>query len=224
MGSWRYKKKSKMFRIRKTSKVKKTSKVSDLVPKFVLDDIFIHLTEKIEESERAYLYNVKEDSVTGSLFTLLSSNGNQIELWSWSINFQLTHIRRKKTFNEKETGADGLISINIEHNGQIHTKSILFQAKNDDNKTRLNGQIHKMSKLMKGGNMIIKYTKDGFYGQTANRLNNEIQLNSPMKLDHYIKDVFFGCKSGQWGYNTYTSSGEIINLFCLDFNIQKKSK
>jgi len=218
MGKWRYKKKTKLFTSRERIMKKKNLKVSDLVPAFVLEDIFRHINNQTKSSEKKYINNQgKEDAVTGSLFTLLQTDRKVVDDWSWNIDYKITNQSAKGTFNENETGADGIVSINITHNEKIYTKSILFQAKKESNTKGLSEQIKKMDRHLSGGNMVIIYSTSGFYAQTSKTF--EVKNDNQIKFDDYLKNIFFACKSGSWGHNTYMSNDNPINLYCLDINI-----
>jgi hypothetical protein len=218
MGKWRFKKKTELFTSRKRFMKKKDLKVSYLVPELVLGDIFKHIDIQTKSSEKKYINNQgKEDAVTGSLFSLLQADWKTVDDWSWNIDYEITNQSAKGTFNEKETGADGIVSINIKHNGKIDTKSILFQAKKGNNTKGLNEQIRKMDSHLSGGNMVILYSTNGFYAQDSKTF--KISDTEQTKLDDYLKNVFFACKCGSWGRNTYLSDDKPINLYCLDINI-----
>ena len=219
MGKWRYKKNSKIFTYRK-----RNMQLSDIVPVSVVEDILAHLREQIQKSEKNYPCNKgKEDAVTGGLFNSLKTDWKNCGDWSWNIDYKISRQSAKGTFNEKETGADGIISINVECNdGESHTKSILFQAKKERNFKELDEQIKKMNTILKGGNMVIVYSNKGFFAQTANE--NESARSNEIKFDNYLKDVFFACKSGYWGRKIYISDNQQIKLYCLAVNIKEESK
>ena len=217
MSKWRYKKNSKKFTYRK-----RNMKLLDIVPDSIVIDILTHIEEQTQKSEKNYPCNQGDEvAITGSLFSALKTDWINCGNWSWNIDHKISNRRAEGMFNEKETGADGIISINIKCNDEkTYTKSILFQAKKEGNFKGLDKQIKDMNNTLKGGNMVIIYSDRGFWAQTA----NEFDRKNEIKFDNYMRDVFFACQSGFWGRKTYISGNQQIRLYCLNVNIEEKSK
>jgi ribosomal small subunit protein bTHX len=174
---------------------KKKRKTHKKIPVTIINALKSHLSAQIKEAELNYRVNSNlENALTGALLERIEvREWVYSEGWKWKINSK----KLKDTKEEQFVGADGIISINIEQNGRIDTKSILFQAKRKGhiNNSEIKEQIDKMGEFLPNGNMIIIYTDNGYYAQIGSNYNKEAN----MFLTNFLFDVFLACKQGVWG-------------------------
>ena len=186
---------------------KKKRKIHKKIPITIINALKPHLSAKIKEAERNYVVNSnQENSVTGALLDRIEVNDwAYCDGWKWKINSKKLKDKKEEQF----VGADGIISINIEQNGRIDTKSILFQAKRKENinNSKIKKQIDKMEKFLPNGNMIIIYTDNGYYAQTGSDYNKKDNIS----LTNFLLDAFLACKQGVWG-KTYDDVKKYCDL------------
>ncbi|MDR0691405.1 MAG: 30S ribosomal protein THX [Prevotellaceae bacterium] len=192
-GKYRYRRKK-----RKTHKKIPATLISALKP---------YISANINKAEHKYEVNCNdENSLTGALLDNIEVMDWQCcDGWKWKINSK----RLKSIKEEPFIGADGIISINIEQNGRVDNKSILFQAKRKENikEKEIMEQIEKMKKGLPNGNMIIVYAENGYYAQTG----NDYGKNNMISLTDFLFDVFLACKQGVWG-KTYDDVKKYCDL------------
>jgi ribosomal small subunit protein bTHX len=135
-----------------------------------------------------------EDMTTSALLSHIATcEWNDSCGWKWKITVDPIGSTKLETIS----GADGIISVNVENNGIVKNKSIIFQAKKENNnKTKgLERQIKDMKKFLPGGNMLIFYSKDGCFGQTVGKGRETEKID----FADYISDVFLKCANGCLG-------------------------
>lgn len=183
-------------------------KIKDL-PEELKANIKSHLKESSAKAEKGWSSCSKEeDSLTGHLFASLESQiDNEVNNWKWNISLKKFRGRGKGAF-ENKVGADGIISINIEYEGKIETKSILFQAKKG-NGVSVKDQLKKMDRILPDGNMIILFTEKGYFGQTGKNYQTK---KMEYKLGDYLSDIFIECKNGVWGVKYDEETERIVSI------------
>jgi len=171
--------------------------ISDL-PSLLIEDIKKHLISSSNEVEENFETCWEdEDALTGALLASIQTKEWQSNSgWKWKITANFLRGRGPNAIQSK-TGADGIISLNINSgNAHIQTKSIIFQAKKKGNGTSLKTQIENMNSILPYGNMVIIYSKNGYFGQTGKDYD---KAKNNIKFGNYLSDIFLGCYNGQWG-------------------------
>jgi hypothetical protein len=159
------------------------------LPDSVINQLKEHIANSCNRTEQWYKIDFNERDITGALLlSLHTPEWQYCEGWQWKITTESTRGRD----TEKESGADGIISISFDNGVEKKHKSILLQAKkeNDGDKRRLEKQIENMDKILLGGNMLVIYDNDEILGKTP-KLENKI-----MGFADYMSDVFFACENG----------------------------
>ncbi|PWL32101.1 hypothetical protein [uncultured Roseivirga sp.] len=168
----------------------------NIIPELIRNEIKIHLRKKCQDGEDGWSNaNQDEDTLTGDFLGQLRSKTKRTNGWTWRINYHKFSGRGKGAY-EKTTGADGIISIEIEKNSIKRTKSIIFQAKKKGN-SKIQEQLDKMNKTLPGGNMVLVYGEDGYFGETGEIFKSDKEVNS--RIGDYLSDIFLECKNGLWG-------------------------
>lgn len=141
------------------------------IPEIVKEKIKSHLDNAIEKAIAGFesVYE-DEDVLTGYLFGLMKIDEQTVEVddqeiggtWKWSIDFKKFGGRGKGA-TESVLGADGIFELNMNRNGRIEKKSLLFQSKTDWKKkdTSLYNQCTKMLTWL-GATTLINYTQKEF--------------------------------------------------------------
>ncbi len=159
--------------------------------KIVPDKVQIALSEYImnrcSHAEEGWeSSNQDEDTITGDFLGNFRSRG-----WLESNN-----LRYKFTYNkfrgrgldalESKSGADGIVTIEIENNNTIRYKSFVFQAKKVGNNA-VGEQEKLMNKHIPGGNVIFRYGPNGY---------NVENYKDEMSICKFISNVFLKCEFG----------------------------
>jgi hypothetical protein len=186
----------------------------ETLPRPVYDEIARHLRISGRRAPRDWEVNRhNEDSLTGAAFADFHTRRTRhvvadgIE-WLW-------RVRAKKFGSggphseESETGADGIVEIEIQHsgNGTLERKVLLIQAKKEwkGANPKLYEQVRKMEALAEGCSAIIDYTPEGYSAvagvdvirATGNR--REITADQVSPLGKFLADRFLACQVGRRG-------------------------
>lgn len=178
-------------------------KISDYVPNTIIlaikEHINVNTTSEIEKEiwESA---NSNEDSLIGDYFGRLRCRDRSCDEWTWGINYRKFGSGGENS-DEKLTGADGIITINIrKKDGECMSKSLLFQAKKGNNRQQLDEQKEKILNITPTGGLIIRLTNDRFLGQSI--LESRTHLYPCKSREHpfgdYLNNIFLTCKQGEW--------------------------
>jgi len=195
--------------------------ISKGVPRLVVQDIQNHLIQTSRIGEEGWAHaNQDEDTLTGDYFgrlrTGLIRNGN----WKWRIKYNKFRGRGHGAY-EKTVGADGIITVEIEKNGIRETKSIIFQAKKENNR-HIMDQLEKMQRTLPQGNMILIFTERGYFAVTGSDYSND--MNIEQRAGQYLAMVFLECINGQWGvdYDAVKNELRIVGKKIPHANIRHK--
>lgn len=166
------------------------------VPEKVVQQIKDHLIEASLIGEDGWEHaNQEEDTLTGDYLGQLRTGIKRCGDWKWKIKYNKFRGRGAGAY-EKTVGADGIITIEIEKDGIRETKSVIFQAKKEGNRQTA-VQIDKMQKALPQGNMVLVFSKDGYFGETGKDFENGVAIEK--RAGDYLADVIVGCTNGQWG-------------------------
>ncbi|MGV0754379.1 hypothetical protein ACTS95_10000 [Empedobacter brevis] len=184
----------------------------NIIPSNIQSELAKYIREKCPHAESGWVFsNQDEDSVTGDFLGNLRSNG-WIENRDFKYRFYYNKVRgRGKGALEKETGADGIITIELTSDGKTKFKSFVFQAKKIGNKTD-EIQVKKMNFLFPNANVVFRYGPNGYF--VENFEDKEI------RICEFIADIFLKCKVGIIGLR-YDAN---INRIRMNDGRFKKSK
>lgn len=178
-------------------------KISDYVPNTIIlaikEHINVNTTSEIEK-EIWKSANSNEDSLIGDYFGRLRCRDRSCDEWTWGINYKKFGSGGINS-DEKLSGADGIITINIKkRNGECISKSLLFQAKKENNRQQLDEQKEKILSITSTGGLIIYLTENGFWGQSILESSTHLHLCKSRKypFGDYLNNIFLTCKQGEW--------------------------
>ncbi len=130
--------------------------------------------------------NQDEDTITGDFLGNLRSKG-WIELNKFGYKLTYNKFRgRGSNALESKTGADGIVTIEIEKNNSIRYKSFVFQAKKIGNYS-LGEQEALMNNHLPDCNVIFRYGPKGY------KVEN---YKEEMSICKFISNVFLKCEFG----------------------------
>jgi hypothetical protein len=162
------------------------------LPEEVIESMREHFKKSCSKCKNVWnIAEANENMTTGSILSNFAMEWRDCDGWKWRITVDPTGSIKPETIS----GADGIISVNVEREGVTQNKSIIFQAKKEGNAKKLKSQIKKMKEILPGGNMLIIYSKDGLWGQTVGKNDK----NERIELADYISDVFLKCRNGCLG-------------------------
>lgn len=168
----------------------------DILPDFLVKNIQTHIREQSLEGEFGWEHaNEEEDTLTGDYLSQLRTNWNNSSDWKWRIKYTKVRGRGPGAY-EKKIGADGIITIEFENNGERTYKSIIFQSKKKGN-NNIKEQLKKMDDTLPDGNMVLVFTPRGYFAERGSEFTNDRNMN--IRAGDYLADEFIGCKNGQWG-------------------------
>lgn len=160
----------------------------NIIPSNIQKELAEYIKNRCPRAENGWNYsNQDEDTITGDFLGNLRSDG-----WRYADNFRYNFYYNKirgrgKNALEKRTGADGMVTIELDENGIKTYKSFAFQAKKVGNRTNPS-QIEKMKIFFPKGNVVFRYGPEGYYLENYD--------GSEMKICEYIYNVFLKCKHG----------------------------
>lgn len=166
-------------------------------------EIPIELRKEIQEQivtnsqkgEKGWRFSRKdEDSLLGDYLGNLRTDRRKFlegkNEYDWEILYHKMQGRGKNAY-EKSTGADAIITFEIENKRTKRrtVKSLIFQAKKEGNSTGLQNQKKLMDDIANGGNFIFTCAESGYYAQTE---IGGIKTN----IGQFIAYQFIECKIG----------------------------
>ncbi len=158
-----------------------------IIPNNVQRELAKYIKEKCPHAESGWEFsNQDEDTITGDFLGNLRTNGWQTaDGFTYRFSYNKVRGRGPKAM-EKEIGADGIITIELNENGETSFKSFMFQAKKEGNKTD-KIQIAKMDFLFPNANVVFRYGPNGYFIEN---------YEEEMSICKFIADVFLNCKFG----------------------------
>lgn len=176
-----------------------------IVPENVKKVLSEYIMKRCNHAENGWENsNQDEDTITGDFLGNLRTSG---WITNENIRYQFNYKKfrgRGKDALEKRTGADGIITIEIEKDGKVYYKSFVFQAKKNGNNS-INKQHDLMKKHFPNGNIIFRYGPNGY---------NIEGFNKKLTICAFISDEFLECNYGIEGLR-YDSKKE---------NLKKENK
>lgn len=172
-----------------------------IVPNNVKKALSEHIKSKCKHAESGWENsNEDEDTITGDFLGNLRTSD-----WITSNNvhykFNYNKFRgRGKGALEKKTGADGIVTVEIERGGSIDYKSFVFQAKKIGNNS-INAQQAVMKKFFPNGNVIFRYGPEGYKIEG---------FHKETTICAFIIDEFLECNFGIEGLR-YDSKQKLLN-------------
>ncbi len=122
--------------------------------------------------EKGWRFSRKdEDSLLGDYLGNLRTDKQKYfegkSEYDWEILYHKMQGRGKNAY-EKSTGADAIITFEIENKVKKRrtVKSLIFQAKKEGNTTGLQNQKKLMDNIALGGNFVFTCAETGYYAQT----------------------------------------------------------
>lgn len=203
------------------------------VPPTVLRDIKEHIAASIPRGERGWRAAPgSEDVLTGHLLGAIQTEWSAEILvddyvWRWRIEYRKFRPGNQKSSEEKPTGADGIIQIEVDRfriavspsgvkNVRIETveaessfrKGLLFQSKRIDSKEgprRLLEQLRQMEHLTPQNAVYLEYGPDGYNAASATDVIEvggavrHLKESKVRRFRELISDEFLECKIGVEG-------------------------
>jgi hypothetical protein len=165
------------------------------IPKDLKIEILGQIIANSERGENGWHFSRKdEDSLLGDYLGNLRTNKRLFRLdkkeYEWEILYHKMQGRGRNAY-EKSIGADAIITFEIEDkiNKRRTVKSLIFQAKKENNVSGLITQKKLMDEVAFGGNFIFTCGEGGYYAQTeigGQRTN----------VGQFIAYKFIECKIG----------------------------
>lgn len=188
------------------------------IPRAVKDAIKAYLREQGNSAQTDYAEaSGSEDTLTGAFGKHLKKDPTGVRGergWKWRIRWRKVRSSSRRSAEEKHTGADGIIQLEVFHaDGNVFTKGLLFQAKKEDDKdlTRLKEQCGKMEKLAPSGSAIFVYGSGCYFGRpstTWDRMSNASV--SASRIGDFLADEFMDCRVGQEGLFYEAERGTLV--------------
>lgn len=183
----------------------------ELIPPPVFESIKQHLRNSGNDAVSGWERNSdEEDSLTGDLGRLLCT-GSPVQVdfngrvWIWRVSYKKFRGRGANPF-ENQSGADGIIQVEINSRHETYFKGLLFQAKKERRLRHgeLRKQVAKIEEIAPGGSAIVVYRAEGYLGiKGTDYLQPDASLvtplNSKMRPLASLFDDFLVCKSGLRG-------------------------
>lgn len=178
-----------------------------IVPDIVQMKLQEYIMNRCNHAEEGWEFsNQDEDTITGDFLGNLRTKG-WIESENLSFRFNYNKFRgRGNNALEKKTGADGIVTIEIERNNFIEYKSFVFQAKKVGNNSS-KVQEKKMNDLLPNGNVVFRYGPKGYKVE---------KYKEDLSICEFISSVFLKCKFGIEGLR-YDSNKNTLNKGKLIF-------
>jgi hypothetical protein len=180
----------------------------------VFDEISRHLRRSGQRAHRDWLVNeANEDSLTGAAFAdFRTRHARRVytdgQEWLWRVTTRKFGSGGKNS-EEKLTGADGIIEIEIRHKptGQVERKALLIQAKKQwsGKNQKLFQQTSEMEKLAPGSSAVFDYSPNGYASIDGRSVisaagdHKKVEDGSQFPLGDFLADLFLTCKVGLRG-------------------------
>lgn len=198
----------------------------------VLDYIREYIRRASLQGERGWrAAQHDEDTLTGHWGGALQTGWSEPVddsgyLWRWRIDYRKFSAGNQKTSEEKPTGSDGIVQIEVERTRietspislntvkvenveveYVFRKGILFQAKRTDSteRKRLLGQLSEVEKLTPGNGSYFEYGPDHYRAALAERVlrlegfTTQLEVSEFPRLGDFLADEFLPCKVGVEG-------------------------
>lgn len=200
------------------------------IPSSVFGSIARHFRSASRGAQRSWETNrAAEDSLTGAAFAAFTthrtrrylSDGNE---WRWRVQ-AYKFASGGKDSEEKITGADGIIEIEVRHSvtGQAESKALLVQAKKawTGRNKKLLTQVGDMERLAKGSSAALDYLPTGYVAVTGREVlaaeGNLRRVPDPevVPLGDFLAERFLPCEVGTRGLY-YEPRRHLLHLPPLD--------
>lgn len=198
-------------------------KISDYIPKELLDEIKAHLRSRGNSAHDDYEDSgADEDSVTGALGSNLRQPWTSVEAggrrWRWGVRSK-KFVGKGQYAQEPVIGADAIVEFTLENEaGESITKGLLFQAKKDGSQQMLENQVTTMEGLAKGCSAIIDYSKHAYraldgadYLESRHKRPQQTAHRDGERLGDYLADEFIECNVGVAGMS-YDAVGRELRI------------
>jgi hypothetical protein len=185
-----------------------------IIPEPVYEPIARHLRSAGRRAQRSWETNrAAEDSLTGAAFAELITyrtrrhyaDGHE---WLWRIK-PYKFVSGGENSEEKITGADGIIEIEVRHSvtGHVETKALLVQAKKSwtGKNKKLLTQVSNMESLAKGSSAALDYLPTGYVAVSGPQVLaaegdlRRVPDSEVMPLGDFLADRFLPCEVGTRG-------------------------
>ncbi len=197
-----------------------------LLPSAIFDAVAGHLRRHAGGAHRDWPVNqANEDSLNGVVFAKLHTrrtrrinvDGHE---WRWRMR------TRKFTSGglnseEKQTGADGIIEVEIWHEatGRVESKGLLVQAKKawSGRNKKLFEQVGDMERLAPGSSAAFDYQATGYRGVDGRSVlvadgdRKRLAESEDLPLGEFLADRFLVCKVGLRGLH-YDARRQLLHL------------
>jgi hypothetical protein len=173
------------------------------LPNTLLKEIRHHFVRMSSRGEAGWSAGKEdEDVITGDLLgglrtqKVMTSRSNH----SWEISYNKFRGRGKGAY-EKESGADGIIQVEIfdSKKKSLFRKGMLFQAKKLIGQQRLDvvDQVNKMEGLASGISAIFVYSELGYFALDSKKyLKNKSYSRDRVKIGDFLSNEFMNCQVG----------------------------
>jgi hypothetical protein len=197
-----------------------------LLPQPVFDAVAGHLRQHGRRAHRDWVVNqAHEDSLTGAAFADFRTrrtrrvyvNGQE---WLWRVRTRKFGSGGERS-EEKLTGADGIIEIEVRHaaTGHVEVKGLLVQAKKQwaGKKRELLEQVGDMEHLAPGCSAAIDYAPNGYTGIDGRAVlaaggdRRLVEDVADLPLGDFLADRFLPCEVGLRGLY-YEARRHILHL------------
>jgi hypothetical protein len=197
--------------------------VKDILPAPIYGAIEDHIARRAQLAQEGWEGGSdEEDTLTGELGATfrtpwsdpIRSNG---DLWSWRMRYKKFRGRGYRAF-EKESGADGILQIEVNLGSVVQFKGLLFQAKKLGHLNgNLEAQVRRMEELAPGGSAIFEYGPEIYRAIAGQdylarvRLDKSGVASTFHRLGDFLALDFLACTHGLRGVY-YNANRGLLNL------------
>lgn len=185
--------------------------MKDLLPAPVYGAIEDHIAQRARRAQEGWEGGSDdEDTLTGELgatFRTAWSASIRIngDMWSWRMSYKKFRGHGPGAF-EKESGADGIMQVEVTLGSKVQFKGLLFQAKKigqlDGN---LESQVKRMEEIASRGSAVFEYGPDSYRAISGHDYLAEASSGRPRTapqlrpLGEFLAGDFLSCNYGLRG-------------------------
>ncbi len=185
-----------------------TQTVKEILPSEVYEEIGDHIVRQAGRAVRGWESGSdEEDTLTGHLGATLETDWSTIStngaVWLWRITFKKFRGRGHAAF-ERQSGADGILQLEMTRGARTEFKGLLFQEKNNGH---IHGRLREQVELMEGvaerGSAVFEYGPEEYRAASGHDyLSDAEQRRIPLPLrplGEFLVTDFLGCNYGVRG-------------------------
>jgi hypothetical protein len=169
-----------------------------------------HIDEKYDHAESGWAFSHNdEDTITGDFLGNLRCDWKRVGNQKFRFYYQKIRGRGPGAL-EKQTGTDGIITIEYYDGESTRYKSFIFQAKKIGNRIKKD-QSDKIKALLPNGNTVFEYSPNGYYSV-------DTDTQEKIRINELLKDKFIKCVFGTFDFHyddknkVFIKEDEVIDL------------